>query len=82
VAERRLRPSGLRARLTVSIAAILVIAIGVTFLVIYRGTGSTLRSSVDRELREEIGAFASQGLGRASGADAHPEAPRRSHRHQ
>jgi len=77
VAERRLRPSGLRARLTVSIAAILVIAIGVTFLVIYRGTGSTLRSSVDRELREEIGAFASQGLGRARGADALAAAGRR-----
>ena len=73
----RLRLSGLRARLTVSIAAILVIAIGLTFLVIYRGTGSTLRSSVDRELREEIGAFASQGLGRARGADALAAAGRR-----
>jgi two-component system, OmpR family, sensor kinase len=75
--ERRLRLSGLRARLTASIAGILVIAVGVTFLVIYRGTGSTLRSSVDRELREEVAAFAGQGLGRARGADALAAAGRR-----
>ena len=73
----RLRFSGLRARLTVSIAAILVLAVGVTFLVIYRGTGITLRARVDSELREEVGAFARQGLGRAQGAAALAAAGRR-----
>jgi signal transduction histidine kinase len=73
----RLRLSGLRARLTVSIAAILILAVGITFLVIYRGTGSTLRAQVDSELREEVGAFARQGLGQAQDADALAAAGRR-----
>jgi two-component system OmpR family sensor kinase len=77
VPERRLRLSGLRARLTLSIAVILVIAVGVTFLVIYRGTGITLRAGVDRELREEVGAFARQGLGRAQDGAALAAAGRR-----
>lgn len=77
MAERRLRLSGLRARLTVSIAAILIIAVGLTFLVIYRGTGSTLRASVDRELREEVATFDRQGLVRARDADALATAGRR-----
>lgn len=75
--ERRLRLSGLRARLTLSIAAILVVAVGITFLVIYGGTGRTLRASVDKELREEAATFARQGLGRARDADALAAAGRR-----
>jgi two-component system OmpR family sensor kinase len=78
----RLRPSGLRARLSISIAAILVAAVSVTFLVIYRGTGSTLRAQVDTELREEAGAFDRQGLGRASNPDALAAAARRYMRRQ
>ena len=77
MARRGFRLSGLRARLTVSIAAILVVAVGLTFLVIYRGTGSTLRASVDKELREEAATFARQGLGRARDADALAAAGRR-----
>jgi two-component system OmpR family sensor kinase len=77
VIERRLRVAGLRARLTVSIAAILVVAVGVTFLVIYRGTGSTLRARVDTELREELAAFARQGLGQAQSPRALAAAGRR-----
>jgi two-component system, OmpR family, sensor kinase len=77
VAERGLRLSGLRARLTVSIAAILVVAVGLTFLVIYRGTGSTMRSRVDMELREEVADFGGQGLGRARTSDALAAAGRR-----
>ena len=65
----RLRLRGLRARLTVSIAAILVAAVGTTFLVIYRGTGSTLRAEVESELREEATAFAIQGVARSSDPD-------------
>jgi two-component system, OmpR family, sensor kinase len=77
VVDRGPRLSGLRAQLTVSIAAILVVAVGLTFLVIYRGTGSTLRASVDKELREEVATFARQGLGRARYADALAAAGRR-----
>ena len=73
----RLRFSGLRVRLTVSIAAILVLAVGVTFLVIYRGTGSTLRAQVDSELREEVAAFDRQGLGQAQDVGALAAAGRR-----
>jgi two-component system, OmpR family, sensor kinase len=62
----RLRPSGLRGRLTISIAVILVAAVGITFLVIYRGTGSTLRTQVDTHLQEEVTAFDRQGLGQAA----------------
>jgi signal transduction histidine kinase len=73
---QRLLPSGLRARLSVSIAVILVAAVSVTFLVIYRGTGSTLRGQVDTELREEAGSF-DRGLGHAGTADALATAGRR-----
>ncbi|MEA2378607.1 MAG: two-component system, OmpR family, sensor kinase [Thermoleophilaceae bacterium] len=72
----RLRPSGLRARLSIAIAAILVAAVGATFLVIYRGTGSTLRAGVDTELREEGQAFA-HGLRGAKDPDALAAAGRR-----
>jgi two-component system OmpR family sensor kinase len=58
-----------RERLSIAIAAILVAAVGVTFLVIYRGTGSTLRAGVDTELREEGQAFA-HGLAQARDLDA------------
>ncbi len=61
----RLRIRGLRGRLAVSIAAILVAAVGLTFIIIYRGTGSALRAQVDTELREEAKAFKAQGLARA-----------------
>jgi signal transduction histidine kinase len=54
-----------------------VVAVGVTFLVIYRGTGSTLRASVDTELREEVAAFDRQGLGQAHDAPALAAAARR-----
>lgn len=57
-----LRIRGLRGRLAVSIAAILVAAVGLTFVIIYRGTGSTLRAQVDTELREEAKAFQAQGI--------------------
>jgi len=54
----RLRPRGLRARLTIWIAAILVLAVGASFVAIYNGTGQRLRAQLDRELRTQAGAFA------------------------
>jgi two-component system, OmpR family, sensor kinase len=55
---RRLRPRGLRARLTIWIAAILVLAVGASFVAIYGGTGQRLRAQLDRELRTQAGSFA------------------------
>jgi len=45
---------GLRGRLALSIAAIVIGAFAVTFFAVYRGTGSALRSRIDRELRTEV----------------------------
>ena len=55
---RRLRPRGLRSRLTIWIGAILVLAVGASFVAIYRGTGQQLRGQLDRELRTQAGSFA------------------------
>jgi two-component system, OmpR family, sensor kinase len=51
-------PRGLRARLTLWIAAILVLAVAASFAVIYRGTGRQLRSQLDQDLATQVGAFA------------------------
>ena len=80
---------GLRARLTLSIAAVLVLAVGATFVAVYRGTGHALRQQVDRDLRVDAAAFAARGVprggqpsrDRGSGQALHrrasPFAPRR-----
>jgi two-component system OmpR family sensor kinase len=44
---------GLRGRLALSIAAIVVVAFGVTFFAVYQATGSELRSRIDRDLQAE-----------------------------
>ena len=44
---------GLRARLAMSIALILVAALGTAFVATYRGTGSEVRAQIDDDLREE-----------------------------
>ena len=49
---------GLRGRLALSIAAIVVAALTVTFFAVYRATGSQLRSRIDRDLRAESDAVA------------------------
>jgi two-component system, OmpR family, sensor kinase len=55
----RLRlPRGLRARLTLWIAAILILAVAASFAGIYRGTGTQLRSEMDHDLVTQAGAFA------------------------
>jgi two-component system, OmpR family, sensor kinase len=49
---------GLRGRLTAWIVAILMLAVGASFVAIYRGTGQQLRARLDRDLRAQAGAFA------------------------
>ena len=49
---------GLRGRLALSIAAIVVAALSVTFFAVYRATGSQLRSRIDRDLGAESDALA------------------------
>ncbi len=49
---------GLRGRLALSIAAIVIAALAVTFFAVYRATGSQLRSRIDRDLRAESDAVA------------------------
>lgn len=73
----RLRIRGLRARLTLSIALILVAAVGVTFAVIYRGTGSTLRDRVDGELSTGSDALIQQGVASSPDPDAVARTARR-----
>jgi signal transduction histidine kinase len=57
---------GLRGRLALSIAAILVIALGVLYFAVYRSTGSELRSRIDRDLRSETNAVARRLAGAGS----------------
>jgi two-component system, OmpR family, sensor kinase len=51
-------PRGLRARLTLGIAVILVLVVAASFGAIYRGTGQQLRDQLDRDLVTQAGAFA------------------------
>lgn len=51
---------GLRWRLTLSGAGILIAAFAIASVAVYRGTGSDLRGQVDHELRVDADAFASQ----------------------
>jgi two-component system OmpR family sensor kinase len=52
-----LRRTGVRTRLTAAIALITVAALAVTFLAVYRGTGSDLRKQIDRDLGEDASAL-------------------------
>jgi signal transduction histidine kinase len=58
----RVRIGSLRWRLALAIAGILVVAVGIMAVAIYRGTGSRLRSQIDHELRGDVAAFQSRGL--------------------
>ncbi len=49
---------GLRGRLAAAIAAIVVVALAVTYVAVYRATGSELRSRIDRDLRSQTDALA------------------------
>jgi signal transduction histidine kinase len=52
---RRLALRGLRWRLVAWVALVVVLSSGITFVVVYRGTGSELRSQIDRELAGDAG---------------------------
>ena len=55
---RRLVPQSLRWRLTAWVAAVMIAAIAIMFLVVYNDTGSQLRSQVDHDLRDDTGQLA------------------------
>ncbi len=61
----RLRPLELRWRLAASVAVVLIVSSAVTFVAVYRGTGSQLRHQIDTEITgdsDELGrALASSG---------------------
>jgi len=48
---------GLRARLAIAIAVILVAALGTAFVATYRGTGTQVQAQIDQDLRQEATAF-------------------------
>jgi two-component system, OmpR family, sensor kinase len=52
----------LRWRLTALIGAVVVLAVGATFVAIYSGTGRQLRQQIDRELGVAADTFASSGV--------------------
>lgn len=51
---RRLLPTGLRAQLALAIAGITALALGLSFVAVYRGTGGRLQDRVDAELRLQV----------------------------
>jgi two-component system, OmpR family, sensor kinase len=50
---RRLLPGGLRVQLALAIALITALALGLSFLAVYRGTGRDLRNRIDEDLRTQ-----------------------------
>jgi two-component system OmpR family sensor kinase len=50
MAARRLVPGGLRWRLGAWMALVVLVSCAVTFVVVYRGTGTELRHQIDREI--------------------------------
>jgi two-component system, OmpR family, sensor kinase len=50
---RRLLPTGLRAQLALAISLVTAVAVGASFLALYSGTGSRLRSQIDAQLRTQ-----------------------------
>jgi two-component system OmpR family sensor kinase len=53
-----LRRTGIGTRLTAAIALIVTAALAVTFVAVYRGTGSDIRNQIDRDLGEDSSALA------------------------
>jgi heavy metal sensor kinase len=60
-------PRSLRWRLAALIGLVVVIAVGATFVAVYRGTGSQLRDQIDRELRADADSFDRGGVPAAPG---------------
>jgi two-component system OmpR family sensor kinase len=59
-------PAGLRWRLAIWVALVVLLSSGITFVVVYRGTGSQLRTQIDQEIEGDAGDLA-QSL-RSAGA--------------
>jgi two-component system, OmpR family, sensor kinase len=55
-------PRGLRARLTVLMAAVVVLTLGVAFVTTYNGTGTEVRRQIDNDLKQDASTFLSQGI--------------------
>jgi two-component system, OmpR family, sensor kinase len=51
-------PTGLRWRLAAWVALVVLICTGITFVAVYRGTGSQLRHQIDREIEGDAAEFA------------------------
>ena len=51
---RRLLPGGLRAQLALAIALVTALAVGLSFLAVYRGTGARLRDRIDEDLTTQV----------------------------
>ncbi len=68
---RRLVPGGLRWRLSVCVAGVIVAALAVVFVAVYDGTGTQVRRQIDAELRDDGREFA-----RALAAVPRPSAQR------
>lgn len=57
-AVRRLRLDGLRARLTVAVAFVVIVTLAVSFVFVYNDTGSRLRADLDHDIRGSVGQLA------------------------
>jgi len=55
---KRVWPIGLRGRLAISIALIMLLALGITYVAVYRGTGSDLRNQTEAGLTREAESLA------------------------
>lgn len=69
----RSRLGGLRARLTLLLAAILAAALALAFAATYSGTGDQVRHQIDQDLREDVDAFSAQGVPRGGASPAELE---------
>ena len=55
--RRALAATGLRGRLAAWVALVMVLCMGITFVAVYRGTGSQLRHQIDREITGDANEF-------------------------
>ena len=61
---KRLLPASLRAQLALAIALITALALGLTFLAVYRGTGSRLQDRIDQDLATQASEWEQMRAGR------------------
>ncbi|HEX5851513.1 MAG TPA: HAMP domain-containing sensor histidine kinase [Solirubrobacteraceae bacterium] len=54
----RLRPTGLRSRLAVWLALVMLLSMAIVFVVVYRGTGSQMRGQIDRDIGGDVSGLA------------------------